>query len=146
MHFNVLYVIKDEENLSFKEIEKRFCDKYCYCCGETHPEYAELCDWFQIGGRWCDEVIHSSKGIKGEKSYGCGAGTNNSIANIADLTEPLDDKYIAMICDDECNMVYRQGDEWWCDEGEINEDFLDYLNAINNKLFKGTIATIDCHD
>ena len=145
MHFTALYVIEGEEDLGRYSVEDTFTDNYCYCCGENHTIYYDLCDWYQVGGRWCDEIIKATKGIKGEKSWGIEkAGEHYSIANIKDLTHAIEKENIYVICDNYGNIEWSKG--YYGNNKHYRRDFLKYLRKINTKQIRGTIALIDCHD
>lgn len=148
MHFTTLFVLKNEdlENLSINEIEDMFSERYCYCCGETKPKYQYWCDWFQIGGRWCD-MLKAKKGIH------CKRGWSNdnapivkneySVANIKDLTAPLNRQMIYAVATK--SRIYLEDSDW--QQGNVNPDkFHKLLDDIDNKKFNGVIAFIDCHD
>ena len=148
MHFTTLFILKGEklEDLSRKEIEDMFCDRYCYCCGETRPKYQYWCDWFQIGGRWCDP-LKAKKGLHAERGW----SNDNApivkgefaVAQIKDLTEPLPRQFIYSVAT-KSRIVIKNSD--WAD-GDIDEDkFNRMLDEIDNKKFDGVIALIDCHD
>lgn len=149
MHFTTLYLLMGEEleDLSASEIEEDFCDRFCYCCGETRPKYDWWCDWFQIGGRWPD-IFKAKNGIH------CDRGWSNdnapivegeySVCNIRDLTEPINPKQIYAIATK--SRIYQDNGEWQVG-GEINPTkFRQLLDKINKKLVNGVIALMDCHD
>lgn len=148
MHFTTLYLLKGAklEDLSIGEIERDFGDRYCYCCGETRPRYRYWCDWFQIGGRWCD-IIKAKKGLVGERSW-CNKDEEQnkghfSIVDIQDLEEPIDSESIYAIATK--SKIYQSSDDWT--GGIPNKDkFNELLNKINNKLINGVVVLIDCHD
>lgn len=139
MHFSTIYILKNEtlENVGLNSIEQDFYERFCYGCGENVPKYQSWCDWFQIGGRWCDELI-ASKGINGEKSWyneNMALQKNHySIVEIKDLIEPLDKNNIYAFATK--SRIYQ----------DSNDKYDYYLNAINNKTIKGVIVLIDCHD
>ena len=150
MHFTTLFVLKGEDldNLNQSIIEDMFCESFCYCCGENTPKYEYWCDWFQIGGRWCD-MLKAKKGIH------CTRGYPNegepvvegkfSVVNIEDLEEPIDKSYIYAIATK--SRIYQSNNDWGGNEKGVNLDkFTKLLNDINNKAFKGVVALIDCHD
>lgn len=150
MHFTTLFILKgvELEDISQSEIEEMFSDRYCYCCGETTPKYDYWCDWFQIGGRWCD-MLKAKKGIH------CTRGYPNegepviegqfSVANIEDLEEPIDSNYIYAIATK--SRIYQSNNEWGGNEGNVAKDkYLELLEKINKKQIKGVVALIDCHD
>ena len=138
MHFTVLYLMKDEEldNISLSEIEEDFSDRYCYCCGETRPRYQYYCDWFSIGGRWCD-LLKANRGIRGERSWTNANETSEpeaySVVEIKDLTENID-----------IDMIYAIALKSTIIEDR--EKIGRYLDKINHQKIKGVIALIDCHD
>lgn len=138
MHFTTLYLMKNEklEDTSIYSIADDFGDRFCYCCGETHPRYRYLCDWFSIGGRWCD-ILEATNGLHGERSWTNGEELSDnihfSVAEIGDLTAPIDPKYIY------CVALKSKVIE---DQNEIRK----YIDLINSKKINGVIALIDCHD
>lgn len=148
MHFTTLFILKGEklENISEHEIEEIFSERFCYCCGETKPKYQNWCDWFQIGGRWCD-VLKAKKGLH------CTRGYPNedepvvkgqfSIVEVKDLTDKLPRNLIYSVATK--SRIYIKNDDWAC--GEVDEaKFNELLDKIDNKEFEGVIAMIDCHD
>lgn len=141
MHFTCLYLLKGKnlEDLSRREIEYDFQERFCDCCGETRPMYKVVCDWFKIGGRWNDE-LSATEGIKGEPSWMMGDEYTSpegkySIVEIKDLTEAIDRNEIYMIA--QKSIIYYSDS----DEGKVTE----ILDKINQKKIKGVIALIDCH-
>ena len=139
MHFTTLFILKGEklENISLKYIEDLFCDRFCYCCGETTPKYEWWCDWFQVGGRWCD-ILVANKGIVGERSW-CNQEEEQepnhfSIVEIKDLKEPINEDSIYAVATK--SRIYQDGDE----------KYHSLIEQINSKQFDGVIALIDCHD
>ena len=139
MHFTTLYLLQNEEldNISDSYVEEDFCDRFCYCCGETRPRYNYWCDWFQIGGRWCD-LLKAKKGIVGARSW-CNKEEESepntySIAEIKDLTENISEEYIYAIATR--SRIYEAD----------TDKFKQLLNKINTKQIKGVVALIDCHD
>lgn len=137
MHFTVLYLMenKELEDVSTALVEEWFGERYCYCCGETEPTIWSVCDWFQIGGRWCDQ-IKAKKGIKGDKSWGNLEESDEnwfSIVEIQDLLEPISKKLIYAVADD---------DKYTEDEDRTAE----IIQKINKKEITGCVALIDCHD
>lgn len=142
MHFSTLYLMKNEEldNVSLGEIERDFSERFCYCCGRTHPRYRYWCDWFQIGGRWAEPII-AKRGLIGNRSW-CNENDKRiskyhfTVAEIQDITKPIDSNNVYAIATK--SRVYV------CDENP--EEFNKLLNRINNKEIKGVIAWIDCHD
>ena len=149
MHFTTLFILKGEklEDLSTNEIEEMFCERYCYCCGETTPKYRYWCDWFQIGGRWCDT-------LKAKNGIHCERGWSNdnapivkgkyAIAQISDLTAPIDRTCIYSVATK--SRIYQKNDDWQTG-GEVSQNKFDkLLDDIDNKKFDGVIALIDCHD
>ena len=99
MHFTTLFILKGEklENLSREAIEDMFCERYCYCCGETKPKYQYWCDWFQIGGRWCDS-LKAKKGLHAQRTWPIKdepiVPGEFAVAQISDLTDKLPRKKI----------------------------------------------------
>jgi len=150
MHFTTLFLMKGEEldDISICEIEDDFCDRFCYCCGETRPKYEYWCDWFKIGGRWCD-ILKAKRGIVGDRSWGNAndkhiEGTY-SVVEIKDLTEPIDEKFIYAIATK--SRIYQSSNDWGGNEEGVDTDkFHELLTKINNKQINGVIALIDCHD
>ena len=138
MHFTSLYILKNEklDDISRGEIEDRYTDDYCYCCGETNPYVTPYCDWFQFGGRWNDEGLVASRGIKGSSSWyneSIEVPDNvYSIVEIKDLLEPVNEVY----------SIIFDGEEPIEDEDKIKE----ILEKINSKEINGVIALIDNHD
>lgn len=150
MHFTTLYLLKGKEleNISKSQIEEDFCDRFCYCCGETRPKYDYWCDWFQIGGRWCD-MLRATKGLTCDRGYpneGEPIVPNRfSIVEIKDLTEPIDAKYIYAIATK--SRIYQNSNNWGGNENGVNKGkFHELLDKINNKQIHGVIALVDCHD
>ena len=149
MHFTTLFILKGEEleDLSLSYIEEMFCDRYCYCCGETTPKYQYWCDWFQIGGRWCD-LLKAKKGLHGEvswmdKDYKPQDGLYSAV-NIRDLTEPIDRDSIYAVAT--LSRIYQE-DSGWQVGGNVNKTkFHKLLDDIDNKKFDGVVVLIDCHD
>lgn len=139
MHFSTLYLLKDEEleNTSLQKIELDFGMRFCYACGETTPKYRHWCDCFQIGGRWNDRLI-AETGIRGVPSF----LTNDaypipngfSICEIKDLIVPVNPESIYAIALKSKIIPYT------------DERMSYYLYKINNKLIKGVVALVDCHD
>ena len=141
MHFSTIYILKGEEldNINASIIEEDFSDRFCYCCGETRPRYRYWCDWFQIGGRWCDI-------LKAPKGFHCTRGYPNegepiidnqfSVVEVKDLLEAIDENSIYSVLDIDEEIIYTR---------EYPE-FKELLDAINNKQVSGVIALIDCHD
>lgn len=150
MHFTTIYILKNEtlDTVSKESIEEDFSYRFCYCCGETVPKYRYWCDWFQIGGRWCD-LFNAKKGIHCERGW----SNDNApivkgkfaICEIKDLTEPIDSTYIYAIATK--SRIYQHSNEWGGSENGVNQDkYNELLNKINNKQINGVIALIDCHD
>ena len=148
MHFTTLFVLKNKtlEDLSHYDIEDMFSDRFCYYYGETTPKYKRWCDWFQIGGRWCD-ILKAKKGIHCERRW----SNDNvpvvegeySIVNIHDLTEPLPRDEIYSVATK--SKIILKNYDW--NYGNVDEEkFNQLLDDIDNKKFKGIIALIDCHD
>lgn len=142
MHFTTLYILQNEEleNVDLSQIMGDFGDRFCYHCGETRPRYRYWCDWFQIGGRWCD-IIKANKGINGDPSWAIKDDYKPkkgiySIAEIKDLKEPISDEWIYAIATK--SRIYEKQ--------EGGGKFKSLLDKINNKQIKGVIALIDCHD
>ena len=145
MHFTVLYFKEGLklEDTSLEEIEEDFGEAYCYCCGEREADVMDVCDWFQIGGRWCDilEVVDGAKGITGDPSW-CikdhEVKTNKvsacEVKDLASSFEEVAEKNIYAVAT-ETNYF-----ENWEDE------FKDLLTKIKNKEVNGVITLIDCHD
>lgn len=148
MHFTTLFILKGEklEDLSRKAIEDMFCERYCYCCGETKPKYRYWCDWFQIGGRWCDQ-LKAKKGLHANRTWPIEdepiVPGEFAIVQISDLTEKLPrDKIYAVATK---SRIYLEEDDW--QSGIVDkEKFHKLLDDIDNKKFDGVIAFIDCHD
>ena len=148
MHFTTLFILKGEklEDLSSREIENQFREKFCYCCGETKPKYQNCCDWFQTGARWGDP-------IKANKGFNCERGWSNddspvvngefAVVQISDLTEKLPRDMIYSVATK--SRIYLKSDDW--NSGEVNPEKLnELLDEIDSKKFDGVIAFIDCHD
>jgi hypothetical protein len=148
MHFTTLFLLKGEklEDLSKNEIEDIFCDRFCYCCGETRPMYDYWCDWFQIGGRWCDLLV-AKTGIRCDRGYPNEGepivDKHFSIVEIKDLEEDINENCIYAIATK--SRIYQNSNEWG--GNNVDKDkFHKLLNDINNKKINGVIALIDCHD
>ena len=148
MHFTTLFILKGEklEDYSKEEIEDIFCERFCYCCGETKPKYLYWCDWFQIGGRWGD-LLKAKKGIH------CDRGWSNdnapivpgefAVAQISELTEPLPRNRIYSVATK--SQIILKSEDWTV--GKVDEEkFNKILDDIDNKKFEGIVALIDCHD
>ena len=139
MHFTTLFILKGEklDDISFQEIDDMFCERFCYCCGESRPMYEYWCDWFQIGGRWCDLLV-ATKGKVGERSW-CNQDdkmeqNHFSIVEIKDLTNDIDKEMIYAVATK--SRIYHD-----CDE-----KYHQLIDQINAKQINGVIALIDCHD
>ena len=139
MHFTTLFILKNEElkDLSLSVIEDMFCERFCYCCGESKPMYVYWCDWFQIGGRWCD-ILVAKKGIVGERSWCNKEDTQEedhySVVEIKDLTSPINKNQIYAVAT--LSRIYE----------DTEEKYHQYIDQINSKSFNGVIALVDCHD
>lgn len=145
MHFTVLYFKENVklEDTDLEQIEEEFANNYCYCCGETIPEIQSVCDWFQIGGRWCDilEVVDGAAGVTGDPSW-CNidyeAETNKvSICEVKDLAPSFS------------NVVEKQiyavaTETEYFEKGELK--YTELLTKILNKEVNGVVTLIDCHD
>ena len=148
MHFTTLFILRNEtlDNVSRWNIEDMFCERFCYCCGESRPMYQKWCDWFQVGGRWCD-CLKATKGIAGERSWFSEdeepEENHYSIVEVKDLLEPIDEKMVYAIATK--SKIYLKEETWqW---GNVDKEKFDkLLNDINTKKFKGVIAFMDCHD
>lgn len=141
MHFTVLYLMEGEklEDVSTALVEEEFAEDFCDCCGESEPAIYGVCDWFQVGGRWCDQ-LKAKKGIKGDKSWGDTEESGDqwfSIVEIEDLLEPISKKLIYAVAD-------RHG--YYCDESDDEDWKTKLIQKINKKEIKGCVALIDCHD
>lgn len=150
MHFSTIYLLKDEEldDLSLSDIEEDFCERFCYCCGETRPRYQYWCDWFQIGGRW-NEMFKAVRGFEAQRSlFTVGEPkleNHFAVVEIKDLQEPIDKENVYAIATR--SRIYTHNDYWGGTESNVNESkFNELLDKINNKKIKGVIAWIDCHD
>lgn len=139
MHFTTLYLLKNEEldNVSVDSVSEDFFYRFCYGCGENVPKYQYWCDWFQIGGRWCD-LFKAKRGLVGERSW-CNTDekhTKNtySIVEIKDLKEEIDENWIYAIATR--SRIYHEG----------SDKYKDLLQKINSKQIKGVVALVDCHD
>ena len=134
------------DNVSKTIIENDFGERFCYCCGETKPRYEYWCDWFQIGGRWCD-LLKAKRGYVGERSWANEKDKQNknsySVVEIKDLTAPLPRSNIYAVATK--SRIYTKDNIW--QNGEANPTkFKRLLDKIDNKQIKGVIALIDCHD
>lgn len=145
MHFTVLYFKENVklEDINIEVIEEEFTHNYCCCCGETEPEIQYVCDWFQIGGRWCDilEVVEGASGITGDPSW-CSSGykeeTNKvSICEVKDLAPSFSHVVEKQIYAVATESKYF---EEWEEEGKA------LLTKILNKEVEGVVTLIDCHD
>ena len=143
MHFTTLFILKGEEleNISLYEIEELFYERYCYGSSDYDkphkPRYEWWCDWFKVGGRWCD-ILVANKGIVGERSW-CNQEEEQepnhfSIVEIKDLKEPINEDSIYAVATK--SRIYQDGDE----------KYHSLIEQINSKQFDGVIALIDCHD
>lgn len=149
MHFTVLYF---KENTTLEELESSYSDvadfltedfgtKYCDCCGETEPEVSDICDWFQIGGRWCD-ALKATKGYSGSLSW-CNVGQPEkegqySIVNSTDL----DEDFLQNNLERGFYGVATESDYF----EEYDPEFKDFMTKLKNKEIKGVVVLIDCHD
>ena len=150
MHFTTLFILKGEkpEDLSVSEIEDIFGDRFCYSCGATTPKYEYWCDWFQIGGRWCD-ILKARKGIHCERSWSNDNAPIEegmySIVNIEDLEEDIPEHMIYAVATK--SRIYQKSNDWGGSEEGVDKDkFTKLIRDINAKKFNGVIALIDCHD
>lgn len=148
MHFTTLFVLKGAklEELTQREVDKMFEERFCYCCGETRPKYKYWCDWFQIGGRWSD-ILEAKKGICCESSWSNNYAEKEdgkfSIVQISELTQPLPRHLIYSVATK--SKIILKNDDWNC--GEVDQaKFNKMLDDIDNKKFDGVIALMDCHD
>lgn len=139
MHYVTLFLLKGEtlDTVGSDDIYDIFYDNFCY--GDKRPRYEYWCDWFQIGGRWCD-MFNAKKGIKGERSW-TNEGNDDkpnhfSIAEINDLDEKIDIEHIYAIATKSriCSKDF--------DSNKLEK----LINQINDKRIKGVIAIIDCHN
>lgn len=148
MHFTTLFVLKGEklEDINDFSVSNDFGDRFCYFCGETKPRYKDWCDWFEIGGRWCD-ILKAKRGIHCRRGW----SNNNSkvvdgefsIAQIKDLTEPLDRDLIYSVATR--SRVFMKNGAWQYGKVE-REKYEKLLDDIDAKRFDGVIALMDCHD
>lgn len=145
MHFTVLYFKEGAklEDTSLSSIEEDFGEAYCYCCGEREADVMDVCDWFQIGGRWCDilEVVDGATGIVGDPSW-CNLDhkkeTNKvSICEVKDLAPSFSNVVEKQIYAVATETNYF---EKWDEESKV------LLSKILNKEVNGVVALIDCHD
>lgn len=150
MHFTTLYIMSNEtlDTINKSIIEQDFCERFCYCCGETTPRYEYWCDWFQIGGRWCD-ILKAKKGLNCARSWSNDNApvepNKFSVCEIDDLLEPINENQIYAIATK--SRIYQSSNDWGGNENGVDKDkFHQLLNKINNKQIKGVIALIDCHD
>ena len=150
MHFSTLFLLKGAtlEDTSERDIEVEFYEKFCYGCGENTPKYQYWCDWFQIGGRWCDMLV-AKKGIRCDRGYpneGEPIVPNHfSIVEIKDLTEPISSERIYAIATR--SRIYQSSNDWGGSENGVNIDkYNELIDKINNKQINGVVALIDCHD
>ncbi len=141
MYFNTLYLLRGEtlDNVNTSSIYESFGDRWCNSYGEHTPKYGYYCDWFQIGGRWVDE-LKASKGLYGDTSW-TNEGYkhtdgNYSVCEIKDLTEPIGEDRIYAIA--------TKSKIYYSDTNEVR--FKELLDKINDKKIKGVVALIDCHD
>lgn len=150
MHFSTIFLLKGAtlEDTSESDIIADFYDKFCYGCGEHRPKYQHWCDWFQIGGRWCDMFV-AKKGLCCDRNYpnkGEPIIPNHfSIVEIKDLTEPIEKERIYAVATR--SRIYQSSNDWGGSENGVNKDkYNELIDKINNKEIKGVIALIDCHD
>ena len=149
MHFTTLFILKGEklEDLSREEIENLFCERYCYCCGETKPKYEYWCDWFQIGGRWGDP-LNAKKGLHAKRGYPIEdepiVPGKFAVTQISELTELLPREKIYSIATK--SRIYLKSSDWQVGGIVDKDNFHKLLDDIDNKKFEGVIAFIDCHD
>lgn len=139
MHFTVYVILRDEklEDFDYNEFEEDFSNKFCDCCGENEPEIEDVCDWFQLGGRWVDR-LHASKGITGSPAW-----------MMAEYHRPDDNQYSAceikdLLTTDESFEPYAFVlDDNYAEEGST--EYNSILNQIRNKTLNGVLVALDCH-
>lgn len=144
MHFTVLYVKEDTklEDITLSDIEEEFGDAYCYCCGDREADIMNVCDWFQVGGRWSD-VIKATRGIKGDPSWCSTPTTENDLFSIVEIAD-VDEEFLTTRLE---NFVYAVATpETYEENYDENKEFKEIFNKVKNKQINGVIALIDCHD
>ena len=149
MHFTVLYF---KENTTLEDLESSYSDvsdfltedfgtKYCDCCGETEPEVSDICDWFQIGGRWCD-ALKATKGYSGSLSWSnVGQPEKKGQYSIVNSTD-LDEDFLQNTVESGFYGVATESDYFEEDDPRFKE----FMTKLKNKEIKGVIVLIDCHD
>ncbi len=142
MHFTVLYVKEDTklEDISLDFVEQEFGDAFCDCCGEREPEISGVCDWFQIGGRWCD-ALKATRGIKGDPSWCCSPTAEIDAFSISEIAD-LDDSFLTTKLE---NLVYAIATPEMYVEHYDKDIFKEMLDKIITKQIKGVVALVDCH-
>jgi hypothetical protein len=162
MHFTVLYfrenkTLEDLDVNYLSELEEEFGRKYLdvedrFIYDEETDDYIEnpdcddselvspICDWFQVGGRWADQ-IKASRGLRGERSWcNCDQETPEGYYTIVEVKD-LDDEFLQTIE----KMVWGVGTETtYFEEGE--SDYNEFMRQLKSKELVGVVSLIDCHN
>lgn len=147
MHFTVVYF---KENVTLKDLKSKYLDikdqlseefytKYSDGCGERKPDIYDVCDWFQIGGRWND-MLRATKGYKGKASiFDLNKSTESnafSIVNSADLEEEFLNKIDSCFAGVATELEYFE---------EGDPKFINFFTKLKNKEINGVLCLMDCH-
>ena len=138
MHFAVYVILKDTklEDFDYNKFEEDFSKKFCDGCGEQEPEIDDVCDWFELGGRWIDE-LKATKGIHGNPAWMMDDFEEKdgefSVCEIKDLLDTGEEfEPYAFVMDDD-----------YTEEGQ--RKYKKILNEIRNKTLNGVLVLLDCH-
>jgi hypothetical protein len=147
MHFAVYTILKNSKLRDFDRYKfiDDFSNKFCFDYDtEDDASLAEnriccLCDWFEIGGRWCD-MFKATKGIKGDLDwmrrmsgeFGHINKNDVSVCEIDDLLEVPEPPY-GFVVDDK----YIE---------ENTPEYNELVDAVANKTIHGVLVLLDCHE
>ena len=140
MHFAIYAILPNKklEDFNQKEFEDDFTKKFCDCCGENEPTVECISDWYEIGGRWCDN-LKASRGIKGNLDWmralqGQSSDDDGqySVCEVQDLTATPAEPY-AFVMNDE-----------YAEEG--TDKYNQIMNRIRSRSLNGLIVLLDCHN
>lgn len=173
MHFSVLFILEGfkKEDLSNEQINEMFYEEFCNQedidniyeqFGEDQDKLEEelekfydqgkenICDWFELGGRWTKQLIKTEKG-KGRNGEWYGLKClkkeeleeyNNKenwcdIANIEDIVE---------IYENGIHNIAMLGGTYYDTENCLQKEEWKYvIKGILDHKIKGCVAIIDCH-
>lgn len=163
MHFTVLYfrenkTLEDLDDNYLSELEEEFGRKYLdpdferFIYDEETDDYVEnpdyddsklvspICDWFQVGGRWADQ-LKASSGLKGERSWcNCNQETPEGYYTIVEVKD-LDDEFLQTIE----NMIWAVVTETtYFEVGESG--YNEFMRRLKSKELVGVVSLIDCHN